>query len=203
MHRTAIPPLGLLALLTTACPPAAPPPVDPSDEPAGTDPTPVEPTTDPAEPGEPPAVAQGDPAPPTEPPPAEPVSATESTGSPPATAGREAEAARLLAAADCFPRAVDALQAEPREGESLEAFLARGLERLRTAGPLPGACGTLRPDGPAVPICPHGNPVRVTRTEGSRDTYDDGHEELQLVYRLDCGGGVTATTELIWSVGGD
>jgi hypothetical protein len=199
--------LGLLALLTAACPPATPPPTDPADDPATGVPGP--PNPDPAPPALPPgqldaATADPDPAAPdaddddqAADPPRDPPGPVAPPTAPSGSAGR------LLAAADCFPRAVAALQAEPGDGESLEVFLARGLEALRAAGPLPGSCALLRPDGPAVPICPGGERVRVERTEGMRDTYDDGHEELELRYRFDCGGGVTATTELTWSVGGE
>ena len=190
MHRFAVP-LGLLALCAAACPPA-PPPTDPSNEsPPGAADAAAEPLALP-EPGVPDAGAADAPV--------EPPADLDGSTAPPA--GPSGDAARLLAAVDCFPRAVGALQAEPREGESLEAFMARGLEQLRADGPLPGSCGLLRPAGPAVPICALGNPVRVERTEASRDTFEGGREDVHLRYRFDCGGDVSATTELTWSVGG-
>lgn len=188
-------PLALLLLSVAGCPPAAPPPADPSDEPAPppADPAPDEPA---GEPDAPPAETPPDPASPDEPPAAVPTTDSGAAAEP------AAAAARLLAAADCFPRAVAALQAEPRDGESLEAFLGRGLAALRAAGPLPGSCGFLQPDGPAVPICPGGNRVRLERTEVSRDLFEGGREDVQLRYTFDCGGDVTTATELTWSVGG-
>ncbi|MBN1772060.1 MAG: hypothetical protein JXB32_12400 [Deltaproteobacteria bacterium] len=199
MHRLATL-LGLLALLGTGCPP---PPVGPADEPPPTEPTPDDPTT-PTEPDDPDGTAEipvaddpGTPDPQEAAPPDDPAEPVEPESGP---AG---SAARLLAAADCFPRAVAALQAEPRDGESLEAFLARGLEALRAEGPLPGSCGVLRPDGPAVPICAGGNPVRVERTEVSHDLFEGGRTDVHLRYRFDCGGDVTTATELTWSVGGE
>jgi len=188
MLRLALP-LGLLTLCAAACPPAPPP----------AEPVPAEPTDATAEPlanPEPVAPEAGAADVPLEP-------STDEAGSTTAPAAPSGDAARLLAAVDCFPRAVAALQAEPREGETLEAFLARGLEQLRADGPLPGSCGLLRPDGPAVPICGHGNPVRVERTEASRDAFEGGREDVHLRYRFDCGGDVSATTELTWSVGGE
>jgi hypothetical protein len=191
MNRFVVP-LGLLVFCAAACPPS-PPPTDPSNDPppaaadasaeALANPEPIAAEAGVADvPAEPMVDEAGATAVPVEPP---------------------GDAARLLAAVDCFPRAVAALQDEPREGESLEAFMARGLERLRADGPLPGSCGLLRPDGPAVPICAHGNPVRVERTETSRDTFEGGREDVRLRYRFDCGGDVSATTELTWSVGGE
>lgn len=190
-------PLALL-LAVTGCPPA-PPPADPADDPGPAAPEPATADT---------ASGTADATEPTAPAPDATTAPGEATA--PTTTSAETtavepagNAGRLLAAADCFPRVVAALQAEPRPDEPLETFLARGLERLREAGPLPGACGALRPDGPAVPICPGGNRVRVERREGMRDVFEDGREDLQLVYRFDCGRGITATAELTWSVGGN
>lgn len=109
--------------------------------------------------------------------------------------------ATLRAAADCFPRAVDALGSEPRTGEPLEAFLGRGLTRLRARGPLPRACSVLRPDGPAVPICPGGNRVHVERSEEAPETGTGGGEARRIRYRFDCGGGVTADAEILIPAG--
>lgn len=103
---------------------------------------------------------------------------------------------QLRAAAACFPRAVAALGGEPLDGEPLEAFLGRGLTRLRARGPLPTACSLLRPDGPAVPICPGGNPVRMQRTEESSGAGREGPSAGRIRYRFDCGGGVEAEAEL-------
>jgi hypothetical protein len=126
--------------------------------------------------------------------------------SPCATAGRpDTVQGELSLIGSCFEEAVAVLDDEPDAQETLPAFFDRARSRMESCAiPVPRGFSALRrtPSGEALQVS-DGAVVAAASTDESRDLYDDGREEVTIVWRFSAAGHAeTGTATLTLSFGG-